>query len=153
VLWILRLFIYVQKLGFSESQILDTFNQMGDSQCSSECGDRTQKTEFTHSEDTMLAALVGELGRKHWIHIAARMQHRTARQCRERWVNYLNPELSRAAWTDAEDDILRTKYREIGPKWVKISLSLPGRSSNSIKNRAFVLERQDRQTHPMGACR
>jgi hypothetical protein len=104
---------------------------------------RRQKMPFTPVEDAWLAALVRHLGRTSWTEIAARMPHRTSRQCRERWVNYLNPDLSQSPWRDCEDHILRSKYAELGPKWVKISEYLPRRSANSIKNRALLLERID----------
>jgi hypothetical protein len=73
------------------------------------------------------------------------MGHRTARQCRERWVNYLNPILSKSPWTSGEDAILRARFAEFGPKWVKLTEFLPTRSANDIKNRRFVLERRDRR--------
>jgi hypothetical protein len=106
---------------------------------------RQHKRLFTRAEDELLMAAVRQLGHKHWTKIAARIPRRDARQCRERWVNYLDPELSRTPWTTAEDDILRAKFIEFGSKWVKISNFLPGRSPNGIKNRAFFLERSDRQ--------
>jgi hypothetical protein len=105
-----------------------------------------EKTVFTPVEDALLLALVRQFGRTHWINVASRMPPRTARQCRERWINYLNPELSQAPWTSGEDDILRSKYKEFGPKWVQIAEFLPRRSANSIKNRVAVLERRSRRT-------
>jgi hypothetical protein len=104
-----------------------------------------RKTPFTAEEDAMVVALVRQLGVEYWPVIAARMRHRTARQCRERWVNYLNPMLSKSPWSGAEDAILRARFVEFGPKWVKLTEFLPTRSANDIKNRRFVLERLDRR--------
>jgi hypothetical protein len=100
---------------------------------------------WTAHEDACLISLVAAIGRKHWLHVAARMPHRSPRQCRDRWVNHLNPELTQTPWTDAEDRTLRAKHAELGPKWVKISGFLPDRSVNSIRNRALVLERLDQR--------
>lgn len=63
------------------------------------------------------------------------MTTRTNRQCQERWNNFLAPEIKKSSWTNEEDNILKEKYLEIGPKWSKISLLLPGRKAIDIKNR------------------
>jgi hypothetical protein len=110
-----------------------------------------RKLPFTPEEDAMLLGLVRQLGHKHWLYIASWMPHRSPRQCRERWLNYLNPELSQSPWTPAEDDTLRAKYAELGPKWVKISKCLSNRSVNNIKNRALVLDKADKRLR-MAAC-
>ena len=67
---------------------------------------------------------------------------RTARQCRDRWVNYLNPALSDKEWTKDEDDLLLDMYREFGTHWKDISLFFEGRSLNSIRNRVMKLIRK-----------
>lgn len=41
-----------------------------------------------------------------WSEIAASIPGRMGKQCRERWFNHLNPELTKAPWTDEEDGIL-----------------------------------------------
>jgi hypothetical protein len=110
-----------------------------------------RKLPFTPEEDAMLLGLVRQLGHKDWQYIASWMGRRSARQCRERWVNYVNPELSQSPWTPAEDTALRAKYAELGPKWVKISKCLPNRSVNNIKNRTLVLEKADKRLR-MAAC-
>jgi hypothetical protein len=73
---------------------------------------------------------------------AAHLPQRNARQCRERWFNYINPNLVNAEWTEAEDDILMQTYEEAGPKWLVIANCLPGRSRNNVKNRYFMLQRR-----------
>jgi hypothetical protein len=81
-------------------------------------------------------------GTTNWQDIAVHLPGRNARQCRERWSNYINPNLLKTEWTESEDDILLRTYREIGPKWFMIASFLPGRSKNSVKNRYFTLQRR-----------
>jgi hypothetical protein len=90
---------------------------------------------FSAEEDKHLRELVAQYGERDWKQIVRNLPNRTARQCRERYKNYLSPELTTDPWTEAEDDLLRQKYVEFGPKWAKIARSFKGRSDVSLKNR------------------
>ena len=100
------------------------------------------KLKFTADEDTKLAKLVAEHGTKDWVKISFLMQTRNPRQCRERWNNYLNPDLRTDPWTAEEDQILEEKYKEYGAKWNKISKFLQNRSDNNIRNRWMMIARR-----------
>jgi hypothetical protein len=60
--------------------------------------------------------------------------NRTARQCRERYKNYLAPSIRIAPWTPEEDALLLQKYRELGPKWSQMTSFFGQRSAVSLKN-------------------
>jgi hypothetical protein len=100
------------------------------------------KSKFQPWEDIRLVEVVQTHGSTNWHVIAAHLPGRTARQCRERWANYINPALLKTEWTQAEDDILLRAYREVGPKWFVIASFLPGRGKNNVKSRYFVLQRR-----------
>jgi hypothetical protein len=77
------------------------------------------------------------------------MPARTARQCRDRYKNYLVEDLVCEAWSPQEDAVIVDKFREIGPKWVEISKFLNGRSGNHVKNRWHKhLSKGQRQQQP-----
>ena len=56
-------------------------------------------------------------------------------QCRDHYLNYLQPGISKAAWSSEEDAALIAMHRELGNKWSTISRKLTGRPENSVKNR------------------
>jgi hypothetical protein len=99
------------------------------------------RRRFSLKEDRQLEILVWQHGTKDWSLIASSIAGRIARQCRERWNNYVNPELNNGPWTDEEDALLLQKYKELGPQWRSISLSLYNRSRNNCRNRWQFLRR------------
>jgi hypothetical protein len=86
-------------------------------------------------EDLKLRGLVNSLGTKNWDEIARFMPTRSARQCRDRFKNYLRECLITNPWTAQEDALVIRQYHLIGPKWVEIGKMLSGRSGNNVKNR------------------
>ena len=101
----------------------------------------TKKQKWTAEEDQQLLESVRIHGTSNWPLIASALTGRTGKQCRERWLNQLKPDLIREDWTTQEDHILMQQQRIFGNSWSKIALSLPGRSANAIKNRWSWLNR------------
>jgi hypothetical protein len=101
-----------------------------------------QKCKFQPFEDVRLLDIVNHLGTMNWAEVARHMPGRNARQCRERWTNYINPNLVKSEWTEADDELLVESYSEVGPKWFIIAGLLPGRARNDVKNRYFTLRRR-----------
>ena len=91
--------------------------------------------KFNEEEDLRLKNLVNIFGPKKWKRIATMMPGRTARQCRDRYSNYLTPGYIQNEWTPIEDDLLFEKFKEYGSQWSKIREFFPRRTANSIKNR------------------
>ena len=95
------------------------------------------RRKFSPEEDAKLQQLVEEKGARRWDEIAKEMPGRTGRQCRDRFKNYLQPELVNGPWTEDEDTLLRTKVEEIGLHWSLICAAFPGRSQSNVKNRWY----------------
>ena len=110
-----------------------------------------QRNKFTPEEDQILRELVQKHGFNDWSVISASMPNRSARQCRERYKNYLAPELTNGHWSEEEDNLLLLKYQEFGPKWAQISKFFPSRSEVNIKNRySHLLNKQKKKILRVG---
>jgi hypothetical protein len=99
------------------------------------------RLKFTPEDDERLANLIRQHGSKDWFVIAMIMGNRNARQCRDRYNNYLNPGLHHGEWTHEEDELLRAKHKEYGAKWHKISAFFVNRSDIGLRNRWLILAR------------
>ena len=80
-----------------------------------------------------------------WSRIAAECGlsiPRTAKQCRERFQNHLDPKLNRSPWQEDEDNLIIDLQAQHGNSWAAISRALGGgRTEHSVKNRFICLKK------------
>ena len=93
------------------------------------------KGPFSPDEDQLIINFVETHGIHAWPKVTSVLPNRTAKQCRERWFNNLDPTVTKEPWTPEEDNMIFELYQEYGPKWSQIARLIPGRTDNSIKNR------------------
>eukprot|EP01006_Ploeotia_vitrea_P026664 TRINITY_DN59630_c0_g1_i2.p1 TRINITY_DN59630_c0_g1~~TRINITY_DN59630_c0_g1_i2.p1 ORF type:complete len:614 (+),score=95.17 TRINITY_DN59630_c0_g1_i2:55-1896(+) len=93
------------------------------------------KGSWTPMEDKKLLDVVELYGRGNWSRIAKEFPDRLGKQCRERYLNHLDPTLKKERWTPAEDGLILAEHIRKGNQWAALSKMLPGRTANAIKNR------------------
>jgi hypothetical protein len=89
-------------------------------------------------EDAKLKSLVNLHGLK-WANVAKALGGRRGKQCRERWNNHLNPDVSQGPWTAAEDSTIFEMQAAVGNQWANISKMVPGRTEHAVKNRYYSM--------------
>ncbi|CAD8208621.1 unnamed protein product [Paramecium octaurelia] len=97
---------------------------------------------WLQEEDDFITTQMNQKHKHIWTQIAVSLYERnlqgnirTPKQIRERWMNYLNPELNKDQWMLKEDLIILNNVVKNGKKWSQISQQLNGRTENQVKNR------------------
>ncbi|XP_062206189.1 uncharacterized protein LOC133908077 [Phragmites australis] len=93
------------------------------------------KGSWTVEEDNILKDMVQQHGDRKWSVIAGSLPGRIGKQCRERWINHLRPDIKQNdVWTEEDDLMLIDAHKYYGNRWSAIAKYLPGRSENAVKN-------------------
>jgi hypothetical protein len=106
---------------------------------------------WSPEEDELLQKLVAQYGtERQWKKISEKINStfkngtfRHSRQCRERWINYVDPSVKRGKWTFEEDLELMKIFIKMGKKWSAIAKLLGDRTENAVKNRWKSLIRKE----------
>ena len=97
-------------------------------------------------EDAWLLASIQRYGHSNWAFIQSFVPHRTDVQCRERYMNVLNPDLSHERFTLSEDERLKAAVEEYGEgKWSHIASLFPNRTDNQCRRRWLILKRDKKK--------
>lgn len=115
-----------------------------DGRTGQQCLHRWQKTlkpnirkgRWTAEEDKALTLAVKAYGNKNWINVQRHVPCRTDVQCRERWMNVLNPHLKLSPWTTEEDRKLNALTKKYGPgRWSIVAQEIGSRTDNQCWRR------------------
>ncbi|EDR25394.1 transcription factor WEREWOLF, putative [Entamoeba dispar SAW760] len=90
-------------------------------------------------EDQKLLRGVEMFGEKSWVEIAKFVGTRSRKQCRERFINHIDPGIDKRPWSSEEDEKILLGHCIHGSKWSEISKKLSGRTARAVRNRYKAL--------------
>ena len=97
-------------------------------------GRSSRRGPWLPEEDTTLLQLVHIQGPNNWVRISQQMQHRSPKQCRERFHQNLKPSLNHEPVSPEEGEIIEQLVHNMGKRWAEIARRLGNRSDNAVKN-------------------
>lgn len=102
------------------------------------------KGPWTTEEDAQLLQLYNKHGPK-WAKISSIMKARDRKQIRDRYNNYVNPNINHSEWTEEEEFLFEIYQKKFGNKWCEIAKRMPGRSENQVKSYSQRLKNTGRR--------
>jgi hypothetical protein len=104
---------------------------------------RQKAQNWTENEDQRLIAAIELYGLNKWRLVSQFVGNgRTQAQCSQRWNRGLNPEISKAPWTQTDERKLVALVEKYGKKnWRKIAKELKNRSDAQCRYRYQQMER------------
>merc|ERR1712212_957570 len=76
---------------------------------------------WRNTEDEILKAAVMKYGKNQWSRIASLLHRKSAKQCKARWFEWLDPSIKKTEWSREEEKLLHlaklmpTQWRTIAP--------------------------------------
>jgi hypothetical protein len=125
--------------GRTRSQCMKRWNTVLDPSIDRAPPGRTGK--WAEAEDSKLKDAVQTHGDNDWVAVSVLVPGRTRLQCRNRWIDVLDPIIGRAngrkgKWAEAEDSKLKDAVQTHGDNdWVAVSVLVPGRTRLQCRNR------------------
>src|SRR6201992_1696986 len=77
---------------------------------------------WTNIEDEILKAAVSKYGLNQWARVSSLLARKSAKQCKARWTEWLDPGIKKIEWSKEEDEkllhlakLMPTQWRTIAP--------------------------------------
>ena len=130
----------------------DSISNEMDNRSSKDCKDRytrylsNRKRSFTKYEDEQIINLQKEFGNQ-WSKIASNLNGRLPRTVKHRWalLNKRGESLKKTSdyinfWSEEEDKLIISLYKEVRNNWGQIATHLPERTGSAIRCRINLLK-------------
>ncbi|XP_042453169.1 cell division cycle 5-like protein [Zingiber officinale] len=76
---------------------------------------------WKNSEDEILKAAVMKYGKNQWARISSMLVRKSAKQCKARWYEWLDPSIKKTEWTREEDEKLLHLAKLMPAQWRTIA--------------------------------
>lgn len=76
---------------------------------------------WKNSEDEVLKAAVQKYGKQQWARVASLLNRKTAKQCKARWHEWLDPSIRKTEWSRSEEEKLLELAKLMPAQWKTIA--------------------------------
>jgi hypothetical protein len=96
---------------------------------------------WRNSEDEVLKAGVMKYGLNGWSRVASLLPRKTSRQCKARWLEWLDPKVRKVEWSREEDERLLHLARVMPTQWRTIAPMVGRTAAQCVERYERLLEK------------
>ncbi|OUC43697.1 Myb-like DNA-binding domain protein [Trichinella nativa] len=100
---------------------------------------------WRNTEDEILKAAVMKYGKNQWSRIASLLHRKSAKQCKARWFEWLDPSIKKTEWSREEDEKLLHLAKLMPTQWRTIAPIVGRTASQCLERYEFLLDQAQKK--------
>ena len=96
---------------------------------------------WRNTEDEILKAAVMKYGKNQWSRIASLLHRKSAKQCKARWYEWLDPSIKKTEWSREEEEKLLHLAKLMPTQWRTIAPIIGRTAAQCLEHYEFLLDR------------
>nr|CAG4637647.1 EOG090X02CC [Chydorus sphaericus] len=100
---------------------------------------------WRNTEDEILKAAVMKYGKNQWSRIASLLHRKSAKQCKARWYEWLDPSIKKTEWSREEDEKLLHLAKLMPTQWRTIAPIVGRTAAQCLERYEYLLDQAQRK--------
>jgi pre-mRNA-splicing factor CDC5/CEF1 len=100
---------------------------------------------WRNTEDEILKAAVMKYGKNQWSRIASLLHRKSAKQCKARWYEWLDPSIKKTEWSREEDEKLLHMAKLMPTQWRTIAPIVGRTAAQCLERYEHLLDRAQKK--------
>ncbi|XP_023017292.1 cell division cycle protein 21 [Leptinotarsa decemlineata] len=100
---------------------------------------------WRNTEDEILKAAVMKYGKNQWSRIASLLHRKSAKQCKARWFEWLDPSIKKTEWSREEDEKLLHLAKLMPTQWRTIAPIIGRTAAQCLERYEFLLDQAQKK--------
>lgn len=100
---------------------------------------------WRNTEDEILKAAVMKYGKNQWSRIASLLHRKSAKQCKARWFEWLDPSIKKTEWSREEDEKLLHMAKLMPTQWRTIAPIVQRTAAQCLERYEYLLDQAQRR--------
>ena len=100
---------------------------------------------WRNTEDEILKAAVMKYGKNQWSRIASLLHRKSAKQCKARWYEWLDPSIKKTEWSREEEEKLLHLAKLMPTQWRTIALIVGRTASQCLEHYEHLLDQAQKE--------
>ena len=100
---------------------------------------------WRNTEDEILKAAVMKYGKNQWSRIASLLHRKSAKQCKARWFEWLDPGIKKTEWSREEDEKLLHMAKLMPTQWRTIAPIVGRTAAQCLERYEYLLDKAQKK--------